>query len=225
MRFSWKRLAVFSGVLGLLIFLAARPAPVSADLLSSHIIRVEEDWSLLVLAPDGVKASPQVSTQMARNPFGSRFVNFHINATDVPTYEEGGLQLQAWQGKTNTAYLTSNEKVVMNTPGELVTWTQYLRLANGSSLKFGISASSSQTWGDFSGMEIDYGTTNTDLSIYSSEYSYQNSGVTFGANRVTSLVLVATRTFYANGTMNQDNTPRVVFSQALDPSLNQPTSN
>jgi hypothetical protein len=226
MRFSWKRFAALSGALSLLALLAACPAPVSADgldgLEGGLIARVEEDWSLLVLQPDGVRASPQVSTQMARNPHGTRFCNFHINATDIPTYEEGGLQLQSWQGSTNVAYLTRDNRTVMATSGELVTWTQYLRAANGS-LKFGISQSSSQTWGDFSGMEIDYGGTNTNLAIYSPDYSRQNSGVTYGANRVTSLVLVAVRTYDANGNLLwQDNTPYVVFSQALDNQLNQP---
>src|SRR5262245_41443538 len=153
MRFSWKRFATLAGVLSLLALLAAGPAPVSADDGddNGHVARVEEDWSLLVMQPDGVRASPQVSTQMARNPFGTRFCNFHINATDVPTYEEGGLQLQSWQRSTNVAYQTRDNRTVMATPGELVTWTQYLRAGNGG-LKFGISQASSTTWGDFSGM-------------------------------------------------------------------------
>jgi hypothetical protein len=223
MRLS-KRLVTFSGVLSLFVVLTSAPGPVGADLqLPGGLLRVEEDWSLLVMQPDGARAAPQVSTQMARNPFGTCFANFHINSADVPSYQEGGLQLQAWQGKTNTAYLTQYNRLTMNTPGELVTWTQYLRVADGA-LKFGISSASSQTWGDFSGMEIDYGGSSTDLSIYSPDYSRQNSGVTYGANRVTSLVLVAVRTYNAAGLVSQDNTPRVVFSQARDPNLNQPTN-
>ena len=42
---------------------------------------------------------------------------------------------------------------VMETPNEVVTWTQYLT-GSGEKMQFGISAASSQTWGDFSGQSV-----------------------------------------------------------------------
>jgi hypothetical protein len=192
------------------------------------VIRVEEDWSLTVSHPNSDVGSPQVSTQMARCPWTSRFCNFHLNAVDVPSFCVGGLQLQAWKGSTNLATYTSPNSAVMGTDNELVTWTQYLRIDNGV-LKFGIGTvesnpgASSTTWGDFSGsgMEITVTGARPDLSNYDPTYSVQNSGVTFGANRVTNLTLVRVRYYYDDGSPPfVDGTPRLVYSATSDPQLN-----
>jgi hypothetical protein len=187
------------------------------SVLGVSVVRVEEDWSLLVSSPEAGRSSPQVSTQMARAPYASRFCNFHLNSCDVPTFRQGGLQLQVWQGAVNQA-ASSNGSSVMNTANELVSWTQYLRV-DGNSLKFGISAASSTTWGDFSGQEILVSSHSTNLAEYSSDYSVNNSGVTYGANRVTSMVLTCVRTCYSNGSMQSDSTPKVIYSTLLDPAL------
>lgn len=180
-------------------------------------VRVEEDWSLLVNSPDSAHSSPQVSTQMARSPFAARFCNFHLNSRDVPTFQQGGLQLQVWQGSTNQSAVTMQSST-MSGADELVTWTQYLR-ADGGSLKFGISAAASTTWGDFSGQEVTVSGGSKDLSNYSSDYSVNNSGVTYGANRVTCMVLTSVRIYYPNGFVVSDNTPKVIYSTTLDPTL------
>ena len=158
---------------GVLLF----PAPSSADLpllnLFASVYRVEEDWTLTVNQPNADVASPQVSTQMARAPWASRFCNFHLNSVDVPSFAVGGLQLQAWKDTTNLAVYTSPNSAVMGTNNELVTWTQYLRNDTGQlrfgigTLQSGVPGSSSQTWGDFSGIEITVPSGSTDLSIRS----------------------------------------------------------
>jgi hypothetical protein len=196
--------------LSVLLLLAARTA---ADIQGSQasVVRVEEDWELLVNHPEIAISSPQVSTQMARSLSTSRFVNLHLNSSDVPKFSQGGLQLQAWRGNINLAAQTSDNRNVMTTDNELVTWTQYLRNDNGT-LKFGISASMSQTWGDFSGIEIAVPGASTNLNNYSADYSVSNSGVTFGANRVTWMLLTAVRVYYSDGTVQTDNTLRVVYA-------------
>jgi hypothetical protein len=183
------------------------------------VVRVEEDWSLLVNQPDQNFAAPQVSTQMARAPWAPRFCNFHINSTDIPAFASGGLQLQVWKGSSNLAYLNSSTSPVLATNNELITWTQYLTQNGSGGLTFGISAASSQTFGDFSGMSLDIPGGSTVLDNYSPDYSLQNSGVTFGANRVSSFVITQVRMYYSDGSVATDSTPRVVYSAALDPSI------
>ena len=186
------------------------PAP------GATLIRVEEDWSLAVNQVDSNLAAPQVSTQMARAPWAPRFCNLHLNSTDLPAFAVGGLQVQAWNGTTNIAGYTSPNSAIMATDNEMVTWTQYLRVSNGQ-LYFGISAASSQTWGDFSGMEINVPGSKPDLSNYDPTYSQQNSGVMFGPNRVDSFTLVQVRYYYDDGTVQTDLTPRLVYSANLGP--------
>jgi hypothetical protein len=194
------------------------PSPTGATL-----IRVEEDWSLSVSQPDANLAAPQVSTQMARAPWSSRFCNLHLNSTDLPAFAVGGLQVQAWHNAQNISVLTSPDAAIMATDNELVTWTQYLRVNAGTvyfgigTVQPGVAGASSQTWGDFSGMEIPVPGNTADLSNYDPSYSQQNSGVTFGATRVSSLVLVQVRYYYSDGSVRTDSTPRVVYSGALGP--------
>lgn len=183
---------------------------------TNDIIRVEEDWALLITQPDPNRASPQVSTQMARAPWAPRFCNFHLNSCDVPTYTQGGLQMQVWRGTTNLDVQNSTNRSIMSTDNELITWTQYIRV-DGSQLKFGIASGAvSQTWGDFGGLEMLINGGLTDLSEYDPDFSHLNSGVTFGANRVSSLIMLANRKYREDGSVETDDTPRIVFVAAPD---------
>jgi hypothetical protein len=189
---------------------------------SPRVVRVEEDWSLSLNQPDSSLGAPQVSTQMARAPWAARFCNLHLNSTDLPTFAVGGLQLQAWNGSTNINVLTSPNSAILATDNELITWTQYMRV-DSTTLYFGIgtvqpgvAGASSQTWGDFSGMEIAVSGAAANLSSYDPSYSANNSGVTFGANRVDSFTLVQVRYYYSDGSVVTDSTPRVVYSTQLN---------
>jgi hypothetical protein len=198
---------------------------------ASNLVRVEEDWSLLVTTPNFNQAAPQVSTQMIRSPDAQRFCTFHINSCDIPTFNQGGLQIQAWEGSTNLAVGTSNNRNTMSTLNELVTWTQYLSRDDANNLRFGIGTietpdspnywpTSSATWGDFSGGEVVVPESGTYLGNYTTDYSVNNSGITFGANRVASFLLVRVRKYYVNGDVDIDDTPRIIYSPDLDPNLN-----
>jgi hypothetical protein len=214
-----KRLSVRRLSLLVLLSLLALAVPfagqTAADVqsLGATVIRVEEDWTLTVNQPSWETASPQVSTQMCRGTGATRFCNFHLNSLDIPQYAQGGLQLQVWMGSTNLAAVPSDSRNIMDTPNETVTWTQYLK-SSGNQLIFGISAASSQTWGDFSGMQTVVPGSWTILDNYSSDYSVQNSGITFGANRVSSLTLTQVRRYYSDGSIQTDATTRVVYPAA-----------
>jgi hypothetical protein len=229
--FLRRSLVVFGLLLGLAALLSATGTRSEAQTISlsslfgPSVVRVEEDWSLLVSQPNKDSASPQVSTQMARSPYSSRFCNFHLNSTDVPAFALGGFQLQVWKGSTNLPYMNSSTSPILSTDNELITWTQYLKQNSNVKLTFGISAASSQTFGDFSGVSIDIPSGSTSLDNYSPDYSLANSGVTYGANRVTSLVIVQVRKIYSDGSVVSDSTPRVVYSSVLDPDLSGNSGN
>jgi hypothetical protein len=209
---NWgRRLAWVAMALAVPALLSVGRSPAQVVSNPPYVVRVEEDWTLVVNQTNDLVASPQVSTQMARWPGAQRFFNFHLNSVDLPAFALGGLQLQVWRGTDNLAVYTHSNASIMATPDELVTWTQYLR-KDGSTLYFGISGASSQTWGDFSGIEVASTGNSSNLDDYDPSYSLQNSGVTFGANRVASFKLVAVRLYYSNGTVTTDSTERVVYA-------------
>jgi hypothetical protein len=178
------------------------------------VVRIEEDWALTVGTPNANLSCPQVSVQMAPSPDSTEFYQFHLNSQDIPKFVQGGLQLQAWNDTTVLAVKTSPDMQTLGTAGELITWTQYLAKQNDGSkgLAFGISAASSVTWGDFSGASFVVNGDYTVLDNYSPDYSVQNSGITYGVNLVTSLILVQTRMYYSDGSTVTDVTPRVVYN-------------
>jgi hypothetical protein len=219
---SVVHLVVPLAVVAALLAVGTEPVPAQVSLLGGHIVRVEEDWSLSVNQPDGGLAAPQVSTQMARAPWAHRFCNLHLNSTDLPAFAIGGLQLQSWLNDQNLNVNTSPNGAIMSTPNELVTWTQYMRIDSGQlyfgigTVQPGVAGSSSQTWGDFSGIEISVPGASPNLDFYDRSYSENNSGVTFGANRVDSFTLVQIRYYYSDGSVVTDSNSHIVYSSQVN---------
>lgn len=181
---------------------------------SKKLIRVEEDWSLTLGTPEPSTGSPQVGTQMLPNSATEEnYAIFCINFQEIPTFHEGGLEIQLWEGDWNTD-VTASEDVKLSTPGEVITWTQIMKISSGK-LAFSVRNGSSASFGAFGGdsfrvvSESNY----TDLDGYKVESSLENSGITFGSNRVKSLKIVEVRKHFSDGTVETDSTPKVVFEE------------
>lgn len=186
----------------------ARPDP-----FSWPIVQVEEDWELVVGKPDGHRTAPQITC--AFSPSGDAdalYAAFQLNHQTLPSFVAGGLQLQIWSGEFPLASHKFPNGAVLQTEGEVIRWTQSLRLNNGQ-LTFEITNGSSTTWGTFGGqgyLKATVNTTLTDLNGYTPNTSALSSGVGYGGNRVQSLVLKRVRWYSAAGDVFEDNTVRVV---------------
>lgn len=178
------------------------------------IVEVQEDWKLVVATPDGNSSAPQATCIMS--PYGhveGLHVALELNQQTYPHYTPGGVQLHTWEGD----YLLKSERfptdVVLNTPGETITWTQRMELS-GSKLIFDIDNAVSESWGDFgsnSRLWISKDTPLTNLIEYSPEVSVRHSGVGYAANRVQRLVLKEVRLYTTTGLYLKDTTERVVY--------------
>jgi hypothetical protein len=181
---------------------------------AADIVRVEEDWRLVVSEPDASTVSPQVTCTMSPvNHLGSHHAVFDLNLRNFPSYEAGGVQLQLWSGDSTVNSVRSNVGVALQTGGETITWTQRMSLSDGT-LQFAVVDGSSSTWGDFgSGSSIALSTDADleNLNSYSPSVSVSNSGVGFGSNRVASLVRTAIRVYSAAGLEAQNTDPFVVY--------------
>lgn len=180
------------------------------------VVRVEEDWELVLDEPSDALSAPQFHTVMS--PFGdtdSIFAQITWNYRELPEFSSGGLQIQAWNGDTlfkEKAFGGSK----LSTTSETVRWTQVLT-TDGSSLSFTIKDGTSTTWGTFGypaeNMKVQ-GTVNLpSLNGYNTDTSVSDSCVSFGSNRVVSLKIREVRRYGTSGLLSADNTPRVVFEQ------------
>lgn len=211
------RLAM-AGCLGTLImFSAGISAPAQEP---AAIVRIEEDWELVVGVPDPLLVAPQVVCVISPTAsIDSLFAAMEINQQTLPDTNEGGLQLQVWEGEVPLRDTHHPQNAILSTSGEVIRWTQVMEI-QGSTLTFEILNGSSVTWGSFGGqgyLKINLSTSLTDLSGYHPDVSVAHSGVSFGANRVRRLVLREVRLHTADGEVLVSSTPRLVVG-----SLNEP---
>ena len=178
-----------------------------------NIVRVEEDWELVLKDPDPDLTAPQVTC--AISPTGDVdgvHATFELNHQSYPHFASGGMRLQMWTGADNwSSHKTSNDGV-MATAGETVRWTQSMRLNSGA-LTFEIQNGTSSTWGEFGGEHGLKSTRSTDLpdlNGYDADVSVANSGTGYASNRVAALTLKRVRITFDNGDVVLDETARVV---------------
>jgi hypothetical protein len=159
---------------------------------SPQVVRVEEDWELVVATPDANSAAPQVSCLIS--PVGnteSVHAAFEMNYQSMPEFLPGGLQLRIWNNESPLVSRKFPNGAVMQQAGETVRWTQNMSLGGGL-LSFEITGGSSTSWGSFGGqgyLKATVATSLENLNAYSPSVSTDNSGVGYAANRVQSLTL------------------------------------
>ncbi len=204
-------LAVAAGILALTFF-----AVPNAQGQDEPVIRIEEDWLLILNYPDPDIDSPQFHTVMS--PFAnldSYYAEVVWNYREIPDFLPGGLQLESWNGEQLVRSRTVRE-TQLSTTAETIRWTQALQ-TDGTILTFDITNGLSTTWGIFGkDMNITADASLLDLSTYSADVSAQNACVTYGANRVNLLAIVQVRCYGASGLLSVDRTPRIVFNLATD---------
>ena len=182
---------------------------------AQDLVTVEEDWELVIATPDQNSCGPQVACAMS--PFSDisgTYFTVEINHRSAPFWTPGGITLHQWYGESRVQSMDRQDRSVMNTPDEVVTWTQVLD-THGNVLSFEVKNGHSSTWGDFgySGhlkLQSWYWW-GGNLNSYTPDVSVSQSGVAYASNRVRSLKLLEIRGTLEDGTTASDNTPRVVY--------------
>jgi hypothetical protein len=212
-RDTTARCARFSnGFCGLMLLFCAWFAAGTAG--AADIVRIEEDWELVVANPDAASFAPQVTSTLS--PLGDLsgyYAVFDLNLRNLPVYEAGGMQLQVWNGDAPVITKKSNVGTLLHNDNETITWTQTMWVSDGQ-LHFAVTNGNSETWGGFGSggsLTVDVEHQLTNLQQYNPEVSVANSGIGFAAHRVTSLTLKAVRAYSEGALEAQDTTPRVVY--------------
>lgn len=210
MRVGYGLRRVRGGVLGatcVVLGLLGVTVPAAAQ----QVVRVEEDWELVLGEPDPVIVGPQVTTTMSptRNLDGVYFT-FEINHRSLPWWTPGGLTIHQWSGEARVQSFDRSDRSVMQTSGETVSWTQILSV-DGTNLTFQVKNGSSTTWGPFgySNMFKLRTAFSGDLSGYSPDLSVAQSGAAFAGNRVQLLRIKEVRLTLSSGQTLTDSTPRI----------------
>jgi hypothetical protein len=180
---------------------------------TASVVKVEEEWELVVSDVDPDLDAPQVT--VAISPVGNLdglYAVFELNHQSQPNYTGGGVQLQVWNAnEVPAATRTQKDGQNLVHDNEVVTWTQIMELDDGE-LTFDIDDGASQSWGTFgNGVIATVSTSLTNLNAYNPLVSVNGSGVGFSSNRVTSLKLKKVKVHLSTGQVVEDNTVKVAF--------------
>ena len=187
---------------------------VSTAAQEPSVVRVEEDWKIVLTEPNVTLDSPQFYTVIS--PFGnldSYYAQVHWNYRELPKFFAGGLQLQAYSGDKLLFRKSLGTGKLINV-SESCTWTQVL-VKTPKGLTFKIGNGNGSTWGPF-GMRLDIRAYVPNLNGYSSALTAKYSGISFGSNRVKYLGITKVRRYSKSGLISTDGTPKVVFKQAAN---------
>ncbi len=198
----------------LLVIAWPRQPVVAEDPASEPVLKVEEDWTLMLIQPQTEVNAPQFHTVLS--PFGVLgpvYFQFTWNYRPEGEYEAGGLQAQVWHN--DEAAVTRDAGVMLfSSEAETVTWTQTLE-TNGATLTGRVVNGHSASWGNFGGddMTVTYNQGVANLNAYSTMVTRAGSWISYGSNRVHVLMITQVRRYGASGLLSVDYTPRVIYHQ------------
>lgn len=186
----------------------------SASAVSAQaLVRVEEDWELVIGSPDSNSAGPQVTCTMSpHNHINETHFTLEFNHRSVPHWAPGGITLHQWVGEWRIQSMDRPDRSTMQTSDETVTWTQILEAEEGV-LTFQVKNGTSTTWGPFgytNFLKVQTSWSSNHVNGYTPDISVARSGVAYAGNRVKTLKLLRVRGTLSNGITATDETVRLV---------------
>lgn len=189
------------------------------------IHKIEEDWEILIANPDPGADLPQIATVFGpTNALFDTHAVFELNHGTLPSFGEGGMQLQVWHGNWLMGYLYRQNPTELNISNEVIRFTTKTALGeyNGHRiLTLQVQNGTSTTYGAFgadNSLRVRLYTHRNDLNPYEPNNSLENSRVTYGANHVSYFKRTDIRFYDEHGDLYvSDTTDRYIHQLATPP--------
>lgn len=175
-----------------------------AQSAAPYVYMVEEDWELTVTEPKPLVHSPQLTFYLTpdKTQAGTYF-QLQINHAAREGFTGGGFMVTAIRDDAAYDEARSDFRDPLSSEGEQLRWTSVMAVIDGD-LLFAIKDGQGTEWGSFGGPEyilrMPAGLIDS-LKNYSPDHSAESTDIGFGANRVESLVLKKSRTYYSDGSV------------------------
>lgn len=216
-----SRTIVGSRFVRLAAVLALCLTPPVSGYTTGPVMRIEEDWEIVIAEPSPEENLPQlyVVTTPTGNTDGQYSV-FEINNLLLPDYYGGGLQFQTWWGDQATGEAHHSNYSSLTTAGETINFSTRMRAWGDGNVSFRVQNGTSTTWGSFglnNSLRIVRWCGLYNLSSYDPESSAKFSRVGSGRGRVQAFRIKQVRYYDNDGNLlSTDNTIR-------DAQLDEPT--
>lgn len=175
-----------------------------------QLIKVEEDWEVLITEADEDASSPQIiniisPTQDLTGIYGM----IELNHSTFPSFAEGGLQLQARRGEQLTTARDYASGQTLRHNYDRLKYTVALRKFDDIMI-LAVKNVASKSWGNLKNdvMLLAFPSENFNLNDYSPDFSATASSVHVGAHRVASMYMTKSRKYYSNDDVEEDDTVR-----------------
>ncbi len=191
---------------------ATLSASASAQSEAPTLVRVEEDWVALIAEPDTATSSPQILNVISpRTDVSTVFGMVQVNHRGSPGFQEGGLQVQGWNGSLLVQAMQANKSAILNRNSDRVQYTIAMEKVTDG-IKFELLNGRSRTWGRFAQtpLAVTVPVNISSLDGYSPDFSVSSTGVNLGAHRVDLLYIAAVRSTFSDGQTVTDDTDRVI---------------
>ena len=209
-----KRIALAALIGTTLNWEGCPPQAAEGETATPDIIRVEEDWEIVVSDPDWRVDSPQIVTVFGPDhPDSGVHAVFELNHGTQPDFAEGGMQLQVWGANSLLGYRRQHAPAELNTENETITYTTATEIESNGVVLMEVINGVSASWGEFGGtrtLRMRVYTDRTKLNDSFADQSVANSRVAFGSNRVALYKRTAARYYTADGLHSTDNTDQIV---------------
>lgn len=186
------------------------------DVETKKLVRIEEDWVVLIKNPDHKIASPQVLICMTPDgQFLADYALLEINHGSRPDWLAGGIQLQGWKGVANVSLFNCPKTAVLDRGYDRIKFTTSIEAKGDGYTTFAIKNGKSKTWGTFgttstTPIQVRVPSTRTDLTGYSRTHSVKQTHVTHGAHRVTMMYQRRVRYYFSDGTAQVDDAYKIL---------------
>lgn len=194
-----------SAVIALLPFVSA-----TAEDNERKLIRVEEDWMVLIEETDRNATSPQINNVISfSSSQTSLYGMVELNHGTSPSFRSGGIQVQARNDEDVIAQSSWREGYTLNEDFDRLEYTVTL-FHHCERTYVGIKNVRSKTFGDSGGNEIraQIASWEKPLTDYRPDHSASASSVNVGAQRVATMCMPRVRYYYSNGDIETDETVR-----------------
>ena len=186
------------------------------------ILKVEEDWVLVVRNPEAEAALPKVLNTISAFPrLLIPYAIFELNHSSMPEFNNGGMQIQGWYGQNAYYYKNGSKFNTLAIPDETIKYTLRMEAEpDAGKLHYEVTNGDSQSWGKFGGQGLLKlslpSLLVTKLNYYTPLTSIKNAEVTEGAHNVSAFYLNEVRYYTKDGLFKTDNTRRYLHQYVAE---------